>query len=235
MPNDEIPIALSKIPAAAKAIEVVTYLARDAFIDAKTSLLNEAALNVLTKEYSAAGANERLAVIFLDVREFKHINAVLGYIGADAALRRVAAAILQTVDDAKADCFRQHGDEFVIFLPAEKAESIVQLVEQRLGSVSVEYDGKKADCSVTIGYCIGELGLSVDALIERAGNACSIAKEMGSRSAVAWHANIEKELIDQDRQRCGVCSATTTLLVRVSQRQPGSLSLCSNCGAPFGR
>ncbi len=196
MPNDEIPIALSKIPAAAKAIEVVTYLARDAFIDAKTSLLNEAALNVLTKEYSAAGANERLAVIFLDVREFKHINAVLGYIGADAALRRVATAILQTVDDAKADCFRQHGDEFVIFLPAEKAES---------------------------------------ALIERAGNACSIAKEMGSRSAVAWHADIEKELIDQDRQRCGVCSATTTLLVRVSQRQPGSLSLCSNCGAPFGR
>jgi len=234
MPDDDIPLALSKIPPAAKAIEVVTSLARDAFVDAKTLLLNEAALNVLTKEYSAAGADAKLAVIFIDLLGFKHINTILGYIGGDAALRAVANVILELVHDANADCFRQHGDEFLIFLPAETVESIVHLAEQQLSSVPVEYGGKKVNCGVTIGYCAGEPQLSIDALIKGAQDACSIAKEMGSKSAVAWHSEIEKERIDQDRQRCGVCFATTTLIVRVSQRQQGSLSSCANCGAPFG-
>jgi diguanylate cyclase (GGDEF)-like protein/PAS domain S-box-containing protein len=86
--------------------------------DSLTDLPNRIFLNdKLTEAISLACRYRRqLAVLFLDVDRFKHVNDTLGHIIGDRLLQSIARRLLGCVR-ASDTVSRQGGDEFVILLP----------------------------------------------------------------------------------------------------------------------
>lgn len=92
----------------------MSYLAHH---DSLTDLPNRVLLNDrLTEALSLAHRYQRqLAVLFLDVDRFKHINDSLGHMIGDRLLQSIAQRLLGCVRDSDT-VSRQGGDEFVILL-----------------------------------------------------------------------------------------------------------------------
>lgn len=102
-----------------------------AFYDALTGLPNRSLLQARADQAIAAAARngETLAVLFIDLDRFKHVNDSLGHPAGDDLLRQVATRIkelLRTSDIAG----RQSGDEFVVVLPDCSADGVTEVAER---------------------------------------------------------------------------------------------------------
>ena len=90
---------------------------RTAELDALTALPNRMLLHDRFHQAAAIAARHgtRLAVLFLDLNDFKQINDTLGHFAGDQVLRHVATTLVSAV--RAADTVSRHGgDEFVILL-----------------------------------------------------------------------------------------------------------------------
>jgi diguanylate cyclase (GGDEF)-like protein/PAS domain S-box-containing protein len=103
------------VSAARATTQSLSHLAQH---DSLTDLPNRILLNDrLTEAMSLAHRYRRqLAVLFLDVDRFKHINDSLGHVIGDRLLQSIAQRLLGCVR-ASDTVSRQGGDEFVILLP----------------------------------------------------------------------------------------------------------------------
>ncbi len=99
---------------------------------------------------------QTLALVVLDLDDFKEVNDTLGHPAGDQLLRDVAMALRETVRRQDTVC-RQGGDEFAIIMPDTEptaAEALVGRVHERLagigasasdGVASFPYDASSAD------------------------------------------------------------------------------------------
>jgi diguanylate cyclase (GGDEF)-like protein/PAS domain S-box-containing protein len=94
-------------------------LARLAHFDALTGLPNRAAISEeLARQVALARRHgQRLAVVFLDLDYFKHINDTLGHEAGDRLLRVIGRRLRRAVRSSDL-VGRLGGDEFVVLLPA---------------------------------------------------------------------------------------------------------------------
>jgi diguanylate cyclase (GGDEF)-like protein len=128
----------------------------EALTDALTGLSNRRSI-VLHFSQELARAERlqsKVALILLDVDEFKSINDTYGHNIGDRALSEVAAA-LQSVLRPYDLCARYGGDEFVLVLPnctRESADSRCAELQQRISHVQVEI---WPDTTVTLGASAG--------------------------------------------------------------------------------
>jgi diguanylate cyclase (GGDEF)-like protein len=106
--------SIERVSAARAATQTMSYLAQH---DGLTELPNRILLNDrLNEAMSLAHRHGRqLAVLFLDVDRFKHINDSLGHMIGDRLLQSIAHRLLGCVR-ASDTVSRQGGDEFVILL-----------------------------------------------------------------------------------------------------------------------
>ncbi|HJR45865.1 MAG TPA: GGDEF domain-containing protein [Actinomycetota bacterium] len=105
-------------------------------LDPLTSVPNGRAFNeILEVEKRRAHRHGRaLTLCYLDIDNFKGINDAHGHRGGDEALRRVAAALTQSVREVDT-VGRLGGDEFGILLPetaGEGAEVVVRALPERV-------------------------------------------------------------------------------------------------------
>jgi diguanylate cyclase (GGDEF)-like protein len=159
-------------------------LAQAAATDALTGLYNRRYL--ATRLEAEIERSRRLgapvALLMLDIDDFKIVNDRLGHTAGDAVLRRVADILRQSVR-ASDVCTRYGGDEFAIIVPehaplaAETATRIRRLVE-RFDWTAV---GLPADVPVTIsmGIAVAETGEAGESLIRRADEHLYQAKALG--------------------------------------------------------
>ncbi|MDB5972012.1 MAG: diguanylate cyclase [Hydrocarboniphaga sp.] len=110
--------------------ERVEYLA---YHDALTGLPNRSLFSkLLIQSVSEAQRYERrLAVLFLDLDRFKHINDTLGHEAGDHLLQEVATRLRACLRDSDAAA-RLGGDEFVVLLPELDEEKYIALVAQKI-------------------------------------------------------------------------------------------------------
>ena len=152
--------------------------------DPLTDLPNRLMLNDrLTQAISLARRNQhQLAVLFLDLDGFKHINDSLGHSVGDKLLQSVAARLLACV--RKSDTVsRQGGDEFVILLPevthaADAAVSAAKIIAEvkRVHSIGEHH----LHITVSIGVSTyPDNGEDAEALIKNADTAMYHAKQGG--------------------------------------------------------
>jgi diguanylate cyclase (GGDEF)-like protein/PAS domain S-box-containing protein len=169
------------VSAARAAVQKISHLAQH---DSLTDLPNRLLLNDrLTEALSLAVRYQRqLAVLFLDVDRFKHINDSVGHVIGDRLLQSIAQRLLGCVR-ASDTVSRQGGDEFVILLPeVAHPQDAVVCAEKMLQVLRAPYRIDDHDLHVTASIGIvtyPEDGTDCETLIRHADFAMYDAKDNG--------------------------------------------------------
>ncbi|MGA8232090.1 MAG: EAL domain-containing protein [Candidatus Acidiferrales bacterium] len=170
---------------AAHAMAVqMTHSAQHDFL---TGLPNRMLLNDRVGQAIALAArhNSRVAVLFLDLDGFKHINDSLGHPIGDKLLQSVAKRLVDGVRDSDT-VSRQGGDEFVVLLSdlAQPEDAIISVNRMLMMLAAPHFIGQHDLCmTASIGVSIyPDDGLNAETLIKNADTAMYQAKENGRQS-----------------------------------------------------
>ena len=160
------------------------------------ALLNERVRHALAR---ARRENTTLAVIFLDLDDFKTINDSLGHVAGDLVLREVAKR-LETSIRVSDTAARFGGDEFAILLedttgPREVADTAERIVEHLTKPLQIE--GKEIVVRASLGLSILDQQSAVGAeeLIRNADAAMYIAKRDGKGSYRRFEPTMHSEVL----------------------------------------
>ncbi|WP_420452268.1 putative bifunctional diguanylate cyclase/phosphodiesterase [Ilumatobacter sp.] len=155
-------------------------LSHEATHDSLTGLANRALFGrELADAIGAAGG--RVAVLCLDLDDFKPVNDQLGHPSGDRLLQVVARRLAATVrgDDLVA---RLGGDEFAILLRTADAMGAASTAERLIEAVRQPADvgaAKQVFPSVSVGVALGGEGATADDLLRHADNALYRSKRSG--------------------------------------------------------
>jgi diguanylate cyclase (GGDEF)-like protein/PAS domain S-box-containing protein len=128
---------------------------------------------------------KKVAVLFLDLDGFKHINDSLGHPIGDKLLQSIAKRLVDCVRGPDT-VSRQGGDEFVVLLSeVEQAEGAAITARRMLRAVAEAHSIGQHDLHVTISIGVSlypDDGLDAETLIQNADTAMYQAKENGRQS-----------------------------------------------------
>ncbi|MDO9386980.1 MAG: PAS domain S-box protein [Thiobacillus sp.] len=135
---------------------------------------------------SARRIGRSLAVLFIDLDNFKNINDSLGHDAGDALLTQVAARLAGSVREGDT-VSRQGGDEFVLVLSEIREDDDVPIVMQKiLKAMSAPFDingrALRITCSIGIASYPKD-GEDRQTLLKNADAAMYRAKELGRNNA----------------------------------------------------
>jgi len=166
------------------AREMALQMAHSAQHDFLTDLPNRMLLNERIS-YAITFAQrdkKHVAVLFLNLDGFKHINDSLGHPTGDRLLQSIAARLLNCVDGSDT-VSRQGGDEFVVLLSAvERLEDVAVTARKILAAVEEAHSIGANDLhiSTSIGISVyPEDGRDAETLIKNADTAMYQAKDKG--------------------------------------------------------
>ena len=155
--------------------------------DCLTGLPNRALL-IERISQAIAQANrhgKRLALLFIDLDNFKRINDSLGHAAGDQLLRLVAERLTACVR-AMDTVSRQGGDEFVMLLTEiEQPQDAAQVVDKLRASLALPYLIAGHDLHITLSAGISTFpddGIDTDTLMQKADTAMYHAKASGRDS-----------------------------------------------------
>jgi diguanylate cyclase (GGDEF)-like protein len=187
----------SVLSTALQRIESEARLAYLAQFDPLTDLPNRA---LLADRFSqmivqAKRRNSPLAVLFIDLDEFKAVNDTLGHAGGDGLLKHIAMRLQSAVRTGDTVA-RISGDEFVIVLNElvrpEDAALIAQKIIDSL-STPVEVDGKEVFVTASVGIAAFPAdGADAETLIGAADAAMYRAKQAGRNAYQFFTAEINQ-------------------------------------------
>jgi diguanylate cyclase (GGDEF)-like protein/PAS domain S-box-containing protein len=178
-------VAVFRDVSAARAMSLqMTHSARHDFL---TGLPNRMLLNDRVSQAIVQGLRHmrHVAVLFLDLDGFKHINDSLGHAVGDKLLQSIAKRLVSCAR-ASDTVSRQGGDEFIVLL-SEVAESEDAAIAARriLQSVAEAHPIDRHDLHVTASIGVSvypDDGLDAETLIKNADTAMYQAKENGRQS-----------------------------------------------------
>jgi diguanylate cyclase (GGDEF)-like protein/PAS domain S-box-containing protein len=158
-------------------------LAHLAFHDALTGLPNRALFHDRVNQALARveRSEKYVAVLFLDVDNFKTINDSLGHSAGDELLNVVAATLLKGL--RKSDtAARLGGDEFAVLVEeAPNREEVMRMADRLMRSLRkpVTVAGQEIAPTVSMGITFGISGNTGDQLLRNADLAMYLAKAQG--------------------------------------------------------
>ncbi len=168
--------------AQAATLNKITYLAQHDFLTGLPNrlLLTDRINHAITL---AARHSTQLAVLFLDLDNFKHVNDSLGHTVGDQLLQSVAkrlSSCTRTSDTVS----RQGGDEFIIVTsPQQQAEGVAALAAEKiLAAIAAPHGvaGHQLHVNTSIGISVyPQDGKDADTLIKNADTAMYHAKKVG--------------------------------------------------------
>jgi diguanylate cyclase (GGDEF)-like protein/PAS domain S-box-containing protein len=182
-------------------VEFEEELRRRAFHDALTGLANRALFENRLRHALAAGLRTQrsLAVLFLDLDDFKTINDSLGHAAGDTLLRGVAARIdplVRPTDTAA----RLGGDEFAVLLVGVEDEQEVEEIGARiLEALAAEFtiDGRELTVTASMGMALSDDAVDADALLRNADMAMYAAKASGKRNLRRFEPTMHSSAVER--------------------------------------
>jgi len=130
----------------------------------------------------AARGGPGLAVLFIDLDDFKAVNDTHGHLAGDHLLRTVAARVQGRLREADL-LARLGGDEFALLLhnvtDARAADAVARDILHALAE-PVEFEGQRLAVGASVGGCLATIpGETTDDLLRRADRAMYHAKQQG--------------------------------------------------------
>jgi diguanylate cyclase (GGDEF)-like protein len=140
-------------------------LNRLSITDSLTGLYNQRHFYDRLNEETARAErqNHALALILLDLDDFKHYNDTLGHLAGDDLLQKVGAVINSNMRQNVDSGYRYGGDEFAVML-IEADKLVAKMMSNRIKS------GILKDCriSASSGFAVFKKGLNSEALVGEA-------------------------------------------------------------------
>ncbi len=161
--------------------ELERQLQHQAFHDSLTGLANRALFaDRLAHAMARQRARRSLAVVFLDLDDFKTVNDSLGHAAGDQLLTAVAER-LRGVMRPEDTVARFGGDEFAILLEETNRESARRVAERVLAALRSPFDlqGKQVFARGSAGVAVTQSGTSPEDLLRHADLAMYTAKARG--------------------------------------------------------
>ena len=143
--------------------------------------------------------SEKVAILFLDLDRFKHINDTLGHGVGDGLLKEIGARLLSCVRDQDT-VSRQGGDEFIIVLPETDAPGAAIVAEHILHVASrrCEIDGYDLHITPSIGISIyPDDAIERDVLIKYADVAMYQAKDGGRNTYRFYTSDMNNRVLER--------------------------------------
>nr|WP_221214414.1 GGDEF and EAL domain-containing protein [Sphingobium fontiphilum] len=186
-------------------------LARLAMTDSLTGLANRAHFIATVAQATHATCEDagKLAVLFIDLDEFKRVNDTIGHDAGDALLCEIAARLRLAVRPGDLVA-RMGGDEFAILLTRLRGEVDLAPIISRINAQfhkPITHAGRQIDSRVSIGVALfPDHGRDATALVKHADIALYHAKNngrgrtsmFGPRLLEAWET--ESRMLDRARQ-----------------------------------
>ncbi len=188
----QIAIQLGNIAERERTEQIIQQEAR---YDSLTSLHNRRAfLDILETEIAVADRNStKVALLFIDLNDFKRVNDSLGHAAGDAVLQVVARRLQQAVrrTDSQRDSTRRTsdsvsrvgGDEFTLILEDIQSTDDADLAAQRILDslvAPIQLHGQQFKVGASIGIAVSpDDALRADVLIRSADAAMYAAKRRG--------------------------------------------------------
>ena len=149
-------------------------------LDALTGLHNRRYFHeTLAREVARAHRYGRqLALIVLDLDDFKAINDRIGHLAGDAVLAETAERVREIVRSADVPC-RVGGDEFAVILPESTASDADLLYHRLNGAVSSRPIGQAGRLRLSAGIAELQADDNSTTFFERADEALYRAKGLG--------------------------------------------------------
>lgn len=181
--------------------QVEVRLFKQANYDALTGLPNRRRTNELLTETlkTAWQENKRVAVLYMDVDNFKQINDTFGHMLGDQMLQLIAVRLQQAVADSGTAC-HMSGDEFLVSIVFDAEQEVVGLADNIMSVMKqpVLLEGKKLFISVSIGISrYPEDSADVSNLLKHADIALYESKNQGRRC----YSFFSQELDDKNKRK----------------------------------
>ncbi len=169
----QLKLSKEKAEQVARIDELTGLYNRRAFYESGKLLVNNSKRN-----------KDELAVILMDVDNFKAINDKYGHAAGDVTLKQIGEIMLQRL--RKSDVFaRIGGEEFAMILPLTSMSKAAQLAEelrQVIQSSPVTYDDESFSVTASFGVTSGIN--DIDTLVRQADMAMYQSKKAGRNSVV---------------------------------------------------
>ncbi len=176
-----------------------------ALTDRLTGLANSRGLGAGFERALARAAHEHepLAVLMVDIDQFKSINDTYGHEAGDRALKAVGRVLFHSVRPNDL-CARYAGDEFVIILAncdVHQADRRAAELRREVAGVKFEPEpGRLAPLRISVGSAVyPEDGRSLDALLSMADRRMYSDKTAQRSGAARWIELAENQQRDADR------------------------------------
>lgn len=171
-----------------------------AHTDAVTGTGNRHAFNerLAAAIEAARDQGTRVALVYIDLDNFKTLNDTFGHAAGDGLLRQVARRLQSVVRSADA-ISRLGGDEFAVILPLDMDDAALNTYGQRIVGTfhhSFTEVGQQMTmtCSAGIATFPGDAA-DMDGLVSNADTAMYRAKEMGKNRCVRFDASMNQAVV----------------------------------------
>jgi diguanylate cyclase (GGDEF)-like protein len=183
------------------------HIERLAYFDPLTSLPNrQRCIETAERLFGeAAGSQQSVAVVYLDLNSFKRVNDTFGHSVGDAVLRTVAGKLAATLDRFQGGCrhlsvARFGGDEFVILLLDVEARALaLQIADACSAKLKepIEYGGLEFFSGPSIGLAVyPDDGADVTTVLKHADTAMYQAKTGAAGSVAVYCPAMSSRLRD---------------------------------------
>lgn len=169
--------------------------------DALTGLLNRNALaSRLEKALANRDPGHYIAILYVDVDQFKYVNDSLGHEGGDQFLRIVASRLTGCLGESDSVA-RQGGDEFIVLLDKLQSREQAGMVAQGiLTSIAQpwQFEDHDVHASCSIGISIAPSDATdADTMLRHADAAMFRAKALGRNNYRHFTANLNNDTVSR--------------------------------------
>ncbi|MDQ1342531.1 MAG: hypothetical protein QG571_1149, partial [Pseudomonadota bacterium] len=149
----------------------------------------------------AQRTSQRVAVMFLDLDNFKNVNDSLGHDAGDRLLQAAAQRLVKSTRPSDTVA-RLGGDEFAILLEGIDSDTDVERIARSVSEAfnrPLLLDGRKTEATASIGVACSRPGDDAEQLLRNADIAMYGAKAAGKARLVVFEPHMQEQLHDRLR------------------------------------